>query len=161
MSDKVKPIPDGYHTITPFLSVKGASAAIDFYKNAFGAVEMECHKMDDDRVMHAVLKIGDSLIMLADEFPEGPCRISSPKNLKGTTTLLHIYVTNADAAFDRAVAAGATVKMPIADTFWGDRYGQLEDPFGHLWSIATHIADLSEAEINQGAMECLKSDSCN
>lgn len=160
MPKPVKAIPEGYHSITPFLSFKGASKAIQFYKKAFGAVEMECHHTEDGRVMYAALKIGDSMMMLADEFPEGSFGISAPENLKGTTALFHLYVNNADVAFDQAVAAGAQVKMPLADMFWGDRYGQLVDPFGHLWAIATHIADLSAAEIQTGSKECCNPSSC-
>jgi uncharacterized glyoxalase superfamily protein PhnB len=157
---KVKAIPAGYHTVTPFLSLKDASKAIEFYKKAFGATEVECHRMDDGRIMHAVVKIGDSLIMLADEFPESGCGISSPKSMNGSTVMLHIYIENVDKAFEKAVAAGANVKMPVSDMFWGDRYGQLEDPFGHLWSLATHIADYSEEKIEQGAKECMKGNCC-
>ncbi len=156
MSKKVKPIPEGYHTLTPFLSIKGASKAIEFYKQAFGAIELECHRFEDGRVMHAAIQIGDSRAMLADEFPENKCGISSPQNLKGTTAVFHLYVSDADAAFDKAVKAGAKVKMPLADMFWGDRYGQLEDPFGHIWAIATHIADKNEEEVQEGAKQCMK-----
>lgn len=161
MPKQVKAIPEGYHSITPFLSFKGATKAIEFYKKAFGAQEMECHLSPDGRVMHAVVKIGDSMMMIADEFPENSCGISAPENLKGTTALFHLYVNNADEAFERAVKAGAKVQMPLADMFWGDRYGQLVDPFGHIWSIATHIADLSDAEILAGAEECCKPSACN
>lgn len=157
MAQKVKPIPEGYHTLTPFLSLKDAAKAIEFYKKAFGAQEVEKHDCpDSSKIMHAVLKIGNSLIMLADEFPEHSCGVSGPTSLKGTTTMMHLYVENADAAFERAVKAGAKVKMPISDMFWGDRYGQIEDPFGHLWSIATHTADLTPEEIEQKAKECFK-----
>lgn len=156
MSQKVKAIPEGYHSLTPFLSLKNAAKAIEFYKNAFGAKEIEKHVMPDGRIMHAVIKIGNSLVMVADEFPEYGCGIVSPSSLKGTTMMLHFYVENVDAAFDKAVKAGATVKMPVEDMFWGDRYGQLEDPFGHLWSIGTHIADVSDDEINQASTQCCK-----
>lgn len=154
MSQKVKPIPTGYHTITPFLSQKDAARAIKFYADAFGAKEVEKHNTPDGKIMHAVLKIGDSLIMLADEFPESGCGISAPHALKGTTTMFHIYVEDVDAFFNKAVKAGAKVKMPVADMFWGDRYGQLEDPFGHLWSIGTHIADFTAVEVEEKATEC-------
>jgi PhnB protein len=149
MAKKVKPIPDGFHTVTPFLSIKGAEQAIQFYKKAFGAEELEKHNTPDGRVMHAVLKIGNSLVMLADEFPESPCGVISPLSAKATTTMLHIYVEDVDTAFDRAIKAGAKVKMPLADAFWGDRYGQIVDPFGHAWSLATHIADFSSEEIEE------------
>lgn len=103
--------------------------------------------------MHAIIKIGDSLIMLADEFPEHSCGISTPQTLKGTTAIFHLYVENVDASFDRAVKAGATVQMPLGDMFRGDRYGQIVDPFGYIWSLATHIADLSPEETEQAAKE--------
>lgn len=151
----IQPIPGGYSTVTPFLSIKNATQAIEFYKKAFGAEELEMHFTPDGKVLHAVIKIGNSLVMLADEFDKG-CGISSPQSLKGSSVMLHIYVKDVDAAFDRAVKAGAKVRMPVDDMFWGDRYGQLEDPFGHLWSIATHIADLSSQEIEQGAAKCIK-----
>jgi PhnB protein len=153
---KVKAIPEGYHSVTPFLSLKDASKAIKFYKEAFGAKEIEVHQSTDDRIMHAVLKIGDSLIMLADEFSESKCGIASPRSLQGTTIVLHLYVEDADKVFQKAVKAGATVKMPIQDTFWGDRYGQVEDPFGHLWSIATHKVDLTPDQVEKGATEWLE-----
>jgi PhnB protein len=163
MTQKVKSIPDGYHTVTPFLSLKDASKAIQFYQHAFGAKEIEKHHAPDGKVMHAVLKIGNSLIMLADEFPQSNCGISSPHSLKGSSAMFHLYVEDVDAAFEKALKAGAKVKMPVADMFWGDRYGQLEDPFGHLWSLGTHKADLTPEQVEQGAKECfkeIKSSSC-
>ncbi len=156
MTQKVKAIPNGYHTVTPFLSLKDASKAIQFYQHAFGAQEIEKHQAPDGKIMHAVLKIGDSLIMLADEFPQHSCGISAPHSLKGTSAMFHLYVEDVDTAFDKALQAGAKVKMPVADMFWGDRYGQLEDPFGHLWSIGTHKADLTPEQVNKGAEECFK-----
>jgi uncharacterized glyoxalase superfamily protein PhnB len=155
MSQKAKTIPEGYHTITPFLTLKDAKKAIQFYKTAFNAKEVEVHECEDGRIMHAVIKIGDSLLMICDEFPEQNCGISPPLSLKGTTMLLHIYVDDVDAAFNQAVKAGAKVKMPVADMFWGDRYGQLQDPYGHLWSIATHKADLTPEEVEEGAKACM------
>lgn len=144
-----KSIPDGFHTITPHLVVPDAARAIDFYKRAFGAQETARHMMPDGKaVMHAQLKIGDSVIMLANEFP--PMGLS-PKSRGGTSVTIHLYVENADAAFDRAVKAGCTVKMPLSDQFWGDRYGQVEDPFGHQWSIATHKQDLTNEQIAANA----------
>lgn len=154
MSKKVKPIPEGFHTVTPYLTLKDGAKALKFYKDAFDAQEIEVNHTPDGRIMHAAFKIGDSMIMMSDEFPEFSCGISSPSSLKGTTTLLHIYVEDVDSAFDKAVKAGATVKMPVADMFWGDRYGQLEDPFGHQWAISTHIADLSNDEIEEGSQQC-------
>lgn len=152
-SNKVKAIPQGYHTVTPFLSLKNGAEAIRFYQDAFGAKVVEKHDLPDGKIMHAVIQIGDSLLMLADEFTESKCGISSPQSLKGSTSLLHLYMEDVDAAFDRAVKAGAKVVMPVADMFWGDRYGQLQDPFGHLWSIATHKLDLSQEEMAKGAEE--------
>ena len=145
----VKPIPDGYHTITPALTIRDAARAIEFYKQAFGAKQRgEIAKGPDGKVMHAELQIGDSVIMIADEFPEFGAL--SPQATGGASTQLHIYLDNVDAAYDRAVKAGATVLMPVADQFWGDRYGQLKDPFGHKWSIATHVRDLSADEMKRG-----------
>jgi PhnB protein len=140
-----KPVPDGYHTLTPYLTVRDAARAIEFYKQAFGAQERGVMKGPDGKVMHAELKIGDSMIMLGDEFPEfGQL---SPQAIGGSAMGLHIYLDNVDAAFDRAVKAGAHVEQPVADQFWGDRYGKLKDPFGHKWSIGTHVKDLSVDEM--------------
>ena len=143
----VKPIPEGYHTLTPFLTVRNAERAIEFYKQAFGAQERGVAKGPDGKVMHAEVKIGDSVIMLSDEFPEFGSL--SPQSVGGSPMGLHIYIENVDAAFDRAVKAGAQVEMPVADQFWGDRYGKLKDPFGHKWSIATHVKDMSEDEMKR------------
>jgi PhnB protein len=143
----VKPIPDGYHSLTPFLTVSDAVRAIEFYKNAFGAKERGVMKGPDGKVMHAELMIGDSIIMLSDEFPEFGS--ASPTTIGGSPMGLHIYVDGVDAAFDRAVKAGAQVEMPVMDQFWGDRYGRLKDPFGHKWSIATHVKDMSADEMKQ------------
>ncbi len=130
-----KQIPDGFHTITPHLVVSDAAKAIEFYKKALGAQENERMMTPDGKtVMHAQLKIGNSMVMLGSEHPP---TCLSPKSRGGTSVNLHVYVENADAAFERAVKAGCTVKMPMSDQFWGDRYGQVEDPFGHQWSIAT------------------------
>jgi PhnB protein len=150
----VKPIPDGYHTLTPFLTVKDAARAIEFYKQAFGAEERGVMKSPDGKVMHAELKIGDSIIMLADEFPE--FGVLSPQTSGGAGMGLHIYIDGVDAAFDRAVKAGAQVEMPLAEQFWGDRYGKLKDPFGHHWSIATHTKDLSMDEMKHNMDEAMK-----
>ena len=143
----VKPIPEGYHTLTPFLTVRNAERAIEFYKQAFGAQERGVAKGPDGKVMHAEVKIGDSVIMLSDEFPEFGSL--SPQSVGGSPMGLHIYIENVDAAFDRAVKAGAQVEMPVADQFWGDRYGKLKDPFGHKWSIATHVKDMSADEMKR------------
>jgi uncharacterized glyoxalase superfamily protein PhnB len=149
----VKPIPDGYHTLTPHLTVRDAARAIEFYKNAFGATERGVMKGPDGKVMHAELMIGDSVIMLGDEFPEFGAL--SPQAIGGSATGLHIYLDGVDAAFDRAVKAGAEVEMPVMDQFWGDRYGKLKDPFGHKWSIATHVKDLSADDMKRGMDESM------
>ena len=143
-----KAVPEGYHTITAYMTVRDAARAIEFYKQAFGAVEKGVMKGPDGKIMHAELRIGDSIIMLADEFPEFGSL--SPQSTGGSGMGLHIYTEDVDSAFDRAVKAGAQVEMPVSDMFWGDRYGKLSDPFGHKWSIATHKADLSAEQIEQG-----------
>jgi uncharacterized glyoxalase superfamily protein PhnB len=150
----VKPIPEGYHTLTPFLTVRDAIRAIEFYKHAFGAVERGVAKRPDGKVMHAELKIGDSIIMLSDEWPEFGAL--SPLSSGGAGMGLHIYIDDVDAAFDRAVKAGAQIQMPVTDQFWGDRYGKLKDPFGHTWSIATHTKDLSMDEMKRGMDESME-----
>lgn len=144
----VKPIPEGYHTVTPYLIVKGAAEAIDFYKRAFGAEEI-ARMLDPDgrRVVHAEIRIGDSVVMLADEFPE--MNYLGPLSRGGPTSTLFVYVEDVDAAFAQALAAGATLKMPVTDMFWGDRYGQLTDPFGHHWSLATHKEDVPPEELQR------------
>jgi PhnB protein len=149
----VQAIPKGYHTITPYMTVRDAARAIEFYKQAFGAKEKGVMKGPGGKVMHAELVIGDSIIMLADEFPEFGSL--SPQSIGGSGTGLHIYIEDVDSAFDRAVKAGATVEMPVADMFWGDRYGKLRDPFGHKWSIGTHKADLSMEEMKKGMDETM------
>ena len=149
----VQAIPKGYHTITPYMTVRDAARAIEFYKQAFGAKEKGVMKGPEGKIMHAELVIGDSIIMLADEFPEFGAL--SPQSTGGSGTGLHIYIEDVDSAFDRAVKAGATVEMPVADMFWGDRYGKLRDPFGHKWSIGTHKADLSVEEMKKGMDETM------
>jgi uncharacterized glyoxalase superfamily protein PhnB len=144
-----KPIPDGFNTLSAHITVQDAGKAIDFYKKAFGAQEVTRHLSPDGKaVMHAQLKIGNSMLMLANEFPP---MCLSPKAHGGTSVTIHYYTENADAVFEKAVKAGCTVKMPIMDQFWGDRYGQLEDPFGHVWSVATHKQDLTAAQIAENA----------
>jgi PhnB protein len=150
----VKPIPEGYHSLTPFLTVRDAVRAIEFYKQAFGAQERGVMKGADGKVMHAELKIGDSIIMLSDEWPEFGAL--SPLSSGGAGMGLHIYVDGVDAAFDRAVKAGAQVEMPVTDQFWGDRYGKLKDPFGHKWSIATHTRDMSHDEMKRSMDEAME-----
>jgi uncharacterized glyoxalase superfamily protein PhnB len=150
MNSRIKPIPSGFHTLTPHLVVKGASQAIEFYKKAFGAEELfRMPGPDGKSIMHADLKIGDSHVFLVDEFPEMGCR--GPASIGGTPVTIHMYVEDVDAAFGKAVAAGAQVRMPLADMFWGDRYGVLADPFGHAWSIATHKEDLTPEQIGKRA----------
>lgn len=146
------PIPRGYHTVTPHLTVRGAARAIAFYKRAFGARERERMTTPDGRgIMHAEIQIGDSIVFLADEFPGMGSR--APQTLGATTGSLHLYVGNVDRAFQRAVAAGATVRMPVTDMFWGDRYAKVADPFGHEWGLATHKEDLSAREVRRRAQE--------
>ena len=143
----VKPIPEGMHTVTPHLICAGAGDAIDFYKKAFGATETSRMPGPGGKLMHASVRIGDSAVMLVDEMPEWGSL--GPKALKGSPVVIHLYVDDVDAFTARAAAAGAKVTMPVADMFWGDRYGQLEDPFGHRWSVATHVRDVSPADMHQ------------
>lgn len=145
----VKPIPDGYHTATPYLIVKGAADAIEFYKKAFGATEMLRMPTPDGKVMHAEIKIGDSPIMLADECPEMGAR--SPQTIGGSPVSLMLYVEDVDKLFAQAIAAGGKVKRPVADQFYGDRSGGLEDPFGHQWHLSTHVEDVSPEELKKRA----------
>lgn len=141
----VNPIPEGFHTVTPYIVVDDAAAAIDFYGRAFGATDRGRMSMPDGRVAHATIQIGDSMIMLSDPFEQGSTR--PPKELGGTSSALFLYVGDVDAVFKQAVDAGATAAMPPDDMFWGDRFGQLSDPFGHVWQIATHKEDLTEEEM--------------
>ena len=150
----VQPIMNGMHTITPHLICKDAAEAIPFYVKAFGAVELARLPGPDGRLMHAMLRIGDSPLMLVDEMPEHGAL--GPLALKGSPVTLHLSVKDVDAAVAQAVAAGATVTMPVADMFWGDRYGLVQDPFGHNWSVATHIRDLSPKEIQAAFAEACK-----
>ncbi|MDR3391331.1 MAG: VOC family protein [Sulfuriferula sp.] len=143
----IKPIPEGMHSVTPHLVCAGAAAAIDFYRRAFNAVEAVRLPGPSGKLVHAMIRIGDSPVMLVDEMPE--CGALGPAARQGTSVTLHLYVEDADAIFAQAVAAGAVVKMPLADMFWGDRYGLLIDPFGHQWSVATHIRDVSREEMQQ------------
>ncbi|MCP9488077.1 MAG: VOC family protein [Gaiellaceae bacterium MAG52_C11] len=140
-----KPIPEGYHTLTVYLAVDDAAKAIDWYKRAFGAEERVRMEAPGDKIGHAELAIGDSLLMLADPFPQGST--TPPKELGGSTAGLFMYVEDVDAAVKKAVDEGATVVMEVADQFWGDRFGTIADPFGHTWSIATHVEDLDPEEI--------------
>jgi PhnB protein len=147
MSKAVNPIPAGMHTITPHLVCDGAAKAIEFYEKAFGARSGGTMLGPDGRVMHAQIVIGDSHMMLVDENRQ--YGMLGPKSLNGSPVTMHLYVDDADRWFERAVAEGATTVMPLADMFWGDRYGVLEDPFGHRWSIATHQRDVSQEEMQQ------------
>jgi PhnB protein len=142
---QVKPIPDGMRTVTPHLVCAGAAEAIEFYKKAFRAEEVARMPAPNGKLMHAQIRIGDSAVLLVDEFPEWGS--FGPKSLKGSPVTIHLYVEHADATFERAIAAGAKAKMPMSDMFWGDRYGILEDPFGHFWSVATHMRDVSPEEM--------------
>jgi PhnB protein len=147
----VEPIPEGMHTVTPHLICAGAAEAIEFYKKAFGAVELSRVPGSDGKVMHASIRIGDSVIMLNDENPQWGAL--GPKSLPGSPVTIHLYVEDADAVFAQAVAAGAKATMPLDDTFWGDRYGKVEDPFGHQWSIGTHVRDVSPEEMQKAMAE--------
>lgn len=146
---KVKPIPDGYHSVTPYLIIDGASDAIDFYAQVFDATERMRMAMPDNKVGHAELELGDAVIMLADEFPD--MDIKGPTTLGGSPVNIHLYVEDVDATFERAVAAGADVLQPLEDKFYGDRAAQLRDPFGHIWSIATHTEDVPPDEMAKRA----------
>jgi uncharacterized glyoxalase superfamily protein PhnB len=153
---KVKPIPDGSHSITPGLVVKNARKAIEFYKNALGAKELFVMPGPDGKsVMHAELQIGDSKFYLGDENPEWGA--ISPQTLGGSAVSLNVYTEDCDAMFKRAVAAGATVKQPLTNMFWGDRYGKITDPFGHNWGISSHVEDVSEADMDKRAKEWMAS----
>ena len=143
----VQPIPTGYHSVTPYLIVNNAAAAIDFYKKAFNAVEIMRFPGPGGRIMHAEVKIGDSPVMLADEMPEEG--YVGPQASGGSSVSLHLYVDNVDAYFAQAVAAGATIKRAVEDQFYGDRSGTLADPFGHIWSISTHKEDVSMDEMQR------------
>jgi uncharacterized glyoxalase superfamily protein PhnB len=144
---KVKSIPEGMHSVTPHLVCAGAAEAIEFYKKAFGAVEGGRLPGPDGKLMHAMIRIGDSAVMLVDEMPQWGAL--GPKSLKGSPVTIHLYVEDVDAVVKRAVSLGAKVTMPVEDMFWGDRYGKLEDPFGHHWSIGTHKRDVTSEEMQQ------------
>jgi PhnB protein len=144
---KVKAIPEGFHTVTPYLAQSDAAKAVEFYKKAFGAEVLMVMPGPGGKLGHAQLRIGDSMIMMSDEMPQGQCK--SPATLKGTTASLFLYVQDVDAAFKRATDAGCKAVMPPQDMFWGDRFASLADPFGHLWSIATHKEDLTPQEMQK------------
>ena len=147
----VKPIPTGFHSITPHLIVKGADKALDFYRRAFGATEKVRMAGPGGTIVHAEIEIGDSIVMLGEESVEMGAR--GPLALGGSSVSIMIYCDDADAMFARATGAGATVKMPLDDAFWGDRYGQVTDPFGHVWSIATHKRDMTPADMKKAMDE--------
>jgi PhnB protein len=150
MANEVKPIPEGYHTITAALIVNDAAKAIDFYKSALGAEEIDVAKTPDgSKVVHSVLKVGDSFIFVSDEFPEMGAR--SPQSFGGSPISLYLYVDDVDAWFKRAVDAGAAPTMPVSDMFWGDRFGSVKDPYGHSWSFSTHIKDLTPEEMAEAS----------
>ena len=149
-----KPIPDGYHQITPYLAIKGAAAAIDFYKKVFGAKERLRMNAPNGLIGHAEVVIGNSVVMLADEFP--PMDFLGPKSRGGTPVTIHMYVRDCDAVFKKAVDAGAIVKRPLKDEFYGDRTSTVEDPFGHVWHISTHKEDLSPKELQRRGQEAMK-----
>jgi PhnB protein len=151
---RVPAVPRGYHTVTPAIMVRGAAQAIDFYKRAFGARELMRMAGPDGKVMHAELRFGDSVVFVGDEMPDQGK--PSPQTLGNATGSLHLYVPNVDAAVKRAVDAGARVTMPIADMFWGDRYGKVADPYGHEWGLATHKEDLTTAQMKKRAAEFMK-----
>ena len=154
MATTIKPVPDGYHTVTPYLIVSGAAEAIDFYKKAFGASETMRFHGPNGCIMHAEIRIGDSAIMLADEFPEMGVR--GPKSLGGAGVSIALYVENVDQWFERAVAAGSSVLRPLQNQFYGDRSGTITDPYGHCWTIASHVEDVPEEEMNRRFEEMMK-----
>lgn len=147
---EVQPIPSGYHTLTPTIFVRGAAAAIDFYKQALGAEEVSRHTTPDgSKVLHGELRVGDSVLFICDEFPE--MGAISPQTLNGSSVSFYLYVANSDESFNRAVSAGATVMRPVEDTFWGDRVGAISDPYGYNWNFSTHVRDVSPEEMAEAA----------
>ena len=150
----VKPIPDGYHSVTPYLMIQGASEAIEFYKQAFGATEVFRLAQPNGKIGHAEIRIGDSSIMLADPCEEGAFR--NPRSLGGSSVGMHVYVEDVDAQFAQALRAGAKAVKPVQDQFYGDRTGTLEDPFGHIWFLAAHKEDIAPDEINRRAEALFK-----
>ena len=149
MSSKPKPIPEGFHAVTPYLCVSGAADALEFYKKAFGAKEIMRMADPSGKVGHAEIQIGDSIIMLADEYPEMNFR--SPRTLGGSPVTIHLYVEDVDTIVNQAVSAGGKIVRPVADQFYGDRSGVVEDPFGHSWNVSTHVEDIAPEEIEKRA----------
>jgi PhnB protein len=154
MAKQVSPIPRGYHTVTPYLSVRNAAQALDFYKRAFGAEEVMRMNDPQGAVSHAEIKIGDSIVMIAEEASSSGLR--SPQSIGGSTVSIFLYLNDVDATFKQAISAGAKSQQPLADMFWGDRYGRLTDPFGHSWSLATHIEDVAPEEMQKRVQEAMK-----
>ena len=150
-----KPIPEGYTTVTPYLAVDDAAKAIEFYKRAFGATERSRMAGPDGKVAHAEIEIGDSVIMTSDPFPQST--IKPPKEVGGTSAAVFLYVEDVDSVVQDAADAGATITMPVEDMFWGDRFGQVQDPFGHVWQIATHVEDVSREDMEKRAQEAMAS----
>ena len=159
MSTTVRPVPEGMHSLTPHLVCADAAGAIDFYVRAFGATELARLPAPNGKLMHALVRIGDSMLMLVDEVPEWGSL--GPKALKGSPVTIHLYVEDVDAVVARAVAAGARLTMPVTDMFWGDRYGQLEDPSGHRWSVATHTRDLTPEQVKEAFASMPPMPGCN
>jgi len=151
---QVNPVPEGFHSLTPHIVCKGAAQAIDFYARAFGAEEIFRLTAPDGTLIHASLRIGDSMLLLADECP--PMGAFGPKKLGGSPVTIHVSVKDVDASYARAVAAGATPQMPVTEMFWGARYGVLKDPFGHSWSVATQVRNLSHEEIRAGLAAAMR-----
>jgi uncharacterized glyoxalase superfamily protein PhnB len=150
MPNNVKPVPDGYHTLTPMVVFKDARKAIEFYKKALGAKERMCMPGPDGKgVMHAEIQVGDSIIMLGEEMPQQNCK--SAQSFGGSPVSFYLYVPDADAAFKKAVDSGASIQMPLQDAFWGDRWGCVTDPFGHTWSLATHKRDIGPEEMKKAS----------
>ena len=151
---KVQAVPAGYHTVTPYLTVNDGAGALEFYKRAFGARETERMPGPGGKLMHAELRIGDSVVMLSDEFP-GMSTCKAPKSLGGTTGSIFLYLADVDPAFRKAVEAGCKVLMPLTNMFWGDRFGKLEDPFGNQWTMATHVEDVTPDEMRRRAADAM------
>ena len=149
MKRSTQPVPPGFHTVTPSLTVRNGAQAIEFYKKALGAEQRMCMTAPDGKITHAELKIGDSIIFLNDENPQMGCK--SPQTLGGTSGTFYLYVEDVDTAFQRAVDAGGKATMPVTDMFWGDRFGSFTDPYGHTWGLSTHTQDMTEQEMEQGA----------
>lgn len=158
MSNQVNPVPDGYHSITPYLIVDGAAKAIEFYKEALGATEVMRMEWGEGKIGHAEIQIGDSRVMLADEHPEMGAK--GPGAFGGSPVMMHLYLPEVDAVVERAVAAGAELERPVKDQFYGDRSGMIKDPFGHRWAISTHVEDLSPEEMERRKEAMAKGGEC-